>query len=195
MRPRVPRTKTMRVATALTGMTACAAAFGPAATAQAATQAHQPATPELKIVKLGPVGTAKNGLRVHAIGQAAGQITPDGSKPNLDFSLGMTIGGVSQVRVCGYHPGGVWRCTSEMPLNKDYSYLIYNIGGNVRSWQRGATDVYWDKGGAGSWDTCNTNGAYNGLAGYLYNSNDSLRAHYSLNYVWLTTVGPGDPTC
>jgi hypothetical protein len=45
MKSRVPRSKTMRVATALTGMTACAAGFLPTAAAQAAPDNAKPGQP------------------------------------------------------------------------------------------------------------------------------------------------------
>jgi hypothetical protein len=191
MKPRSPRTKTMRVATALTGMTACAAAFTPAATAQAGTQGHPTAPPGFKVVVLGPAGTT--GLRAQTSGHTAGAAVPDGSVPNLHYSLGVTLHGISQFHVCGYHVDNAYRCTPEYTgYNKGLDYLVYRVGGNIRSWQRGQTTVYWNNGGAGNWDTCNTNGDYNGYAGY-FNSPNALIL--SPNYVWLTTVGPGDPTC
>jgi hypothetical protein len=108
----------------------------------------------------------------------------------------MTIHGASKFHVCGYHGTGTWRCTaSETGLNKGSTYLVWKIGGNYRSWRRGLTEVYWNGGGAGNWDQCNTNGAYSGFAGYYYSSNGTYYPANSPNYVWLQPVGPGDPTC
>jgi hypothetical protein len=193
MKPRVPGSKTMRVATVLTGMTACAAAVAPPVTAHAATQAGHTAPPALKIADLGHAG--KGRLRVRVPGQTVHAAAPDGSVPNLDFSLGITIGpGVSKFHVCGYHPGGVWRCTKEYTgFNKNSPDWVWQLGGNIRSWQRGQTDVYWNNGGKGSWDTCNTNGAYLGATGYW--SPDLNTFDLSPNYVWLSDVGPGQPEC
>jgi hypothetical protein len=193
MKPRLARSKTMRVATALTGMTACATAFGPAVTAQAATKSHHTAPPEFKIVDLGRAGKA--GLRVRVPGHTPGAAIPDSPVPNLHYSLGMTIGpGVSKFHVCGYHLNGAWRCTNEITgLDKSSIYSAWNIGRNVESWQRGATDVYWNNGGAGNWDTCNTNGAYIGGTGfYLKTTGVWVSSPY---YVWLSPVGPGHPEC
>lgn len=181
----------MRVATALTGMTACAAAVAPAVNAQAAAQARHTAPPKLKIVDLGPAG--KSGLRVRVPGHTPGAV-PDNFTPSLHYSLGMFIGpGVSKFHVCGWHPGNAWRCTQEVTgLNKADVYGASHIGGNIRSWQRGLTEVYWNNGGPGYWDECNTNGSYLGYLGYF----SSHGNFYSTPaYVWLSPVGPGHPEC
>jgi len=181
------------VATTLTGVAACATAMAPAA--HAATQAGHAARPDLKIVDLGP--TAKAGLKVRVPGFTQHHVAaPDASTPNLNYSLGMTIHGVSKFHVCGWHGTGTWRCTASLTgFNKNDTYLVWGIGGNIRSWRRGLTDVYWNNGGAGNWDQCNTNGAYDGFAGYYYSSSGVDYPYYSANYVWLQPVGPGDPTC
>jgi len=161
--------KTMRVVTSLTGVTACAAAFAPATPAQAATSA---AHPQSKIVNLGQAGQARD-------------FVADGSVPDQPYSLAAVFTGVSKIQVCGWHPTNDWRCTAyKTGLNKKDTYVWSNIGGNHKSWDRGAIDVYWNGGGAGNWDTCNTNGDYLGH----FDSGDPY-------YVILSPVGPGHPEC
>jgi hypothetical protein len=184
----------MRVATTLTGVAACAAAVAPAGIAQAATHVRHTGRPDMKVVDLGPA--AKAGLRVRVPGFMQHHVaTPDNSPPNLNYSLGITITGVSRVHVCGWHGTGTWRCTvSASSLIKSHVYRLSKVGGNKRSWRRGLTEVYWNGGGAGNWDQCNTNGSYNGFTGY-FSSTGGLHEVYSPNYVWLSPVGPGHPTC
>jgi hypothetical protein len=184
----------MRVVATLTGAAACVGAMAPTATAQAAPQARETAHPSLKIVDLGNAAAAKKALKVRVPGYAPNFVaTPDGSVPNLNFSLGMTFTGMSKFHVCGYHGTGQWRCTAEYTgFIKSHLYWVGNIGGNIESWRRGLTKVYWNNAGAGSWDQCNTNGSYNGFAGFYSPGGSPI---FTRSYVTLSLVGPGHPTC
>jgi hypothetical protein len=151
--PDKPATKkTMRVATVLTGVTACAAAFAPMAAAAPAAGHGKTATP--------PPGKA---IRVRVPGVSALRMEPKGTvRHDVEpYSMSLIVEpSIASFHVCGYHtPNGAWRCTPT------YSNLFYHtiprkyskIGGNIRSWNRGTIDVYWNNGGRGSWNTCNTN--------------------------------------
>jgi hypothetical protein len=163
MKPRVPGSKTMRVATALTGMTACAAGFLPTAAAQAATTAGRPGN-------LAKVQTGEGKLVRLKVFQ--GGITPDGrtirpgitADPREPYWLNIYFqSSVTKFQVCGYHPGNAYRCTGTISVGdvaRSYSYS--DVGGNKHSWDLGQITVGWDGGGPGRNDTCNTNGAWHG---------------------------------
>jgi hypothetical protein len=182
-----PAKKAMRVAMSLTGVAACGAAFAPAAAAQAAQTTHAlPPEPRLEVV-----GVVGKGMQAHLPTFARElhphAVHPDASVPAEPFSMGMYFYGASKIRVCGWHPPDTWRCTnSRTGLSENKIYYWPNIGGNHRSWDRGVVDVYWNGGGPGNWDTCNTNGAY---LGYLHSS------HYLILGSSSSTVGPGQPQC
>jgi hypothetical protein len=172
---RAPITKrqAMRVATTLVGATAFAAALAPAATAEAAAR---PAGPRQPIgVRPGRTG------RTMAVRAGAGttaalaghRFNPDTLPPSGSrYTLGLLVSPyVYSFHVCGWHPTNTWRCTPTRynPNYLEYAYYDANVGGNKWSWNKGAVDVYWNKGGKGSWDTCNTNGDY---WGYLASGHD-----------------------
>jgi hypothetical protein len=172
--------KRMRVATTLTGVTACAAAFAPVAAAQAATHA---ARPDAKLVTI-PVAEPKAGTIPSYVKY---QAVADAAAPDQPFSLGIWVkASVSRFRVCGWHPTNDWRCTGSYTQPYPFTAEFTSIGGNITSWDRGLTDVYWNGGAAGHRDTCNTNGDYNG---YLLNS------HYVILGFPSDPIGDGVPTC
>jgi hypothetical protein len=130
------RKKTMRVATVFTGAAACTAAYMAAPPAYAAPE--RPAS--------------NNGI------------------PESPYSASVMISGrVSTIQACGYKNigGGKWECTpiiarSNPELTGRVSgtnWRIVELGSN---WRRGLFKLWWNHHGAGSWDECNTNGAYNG---------------------------------
>jgi|HubBroStandDraft_1064217.scaffolds.fasta_scaffold17897_1 hypothetical protein len=186
--PRAKR-KAMRVATTLIGATAWAAAFAPAATAQTAVGSHQPAReradrPKGQMAVRPDAGTPP----IPRTAPGAHLYNPDNTPPAQPYSLAVEVSShVQTFHVCGWHPTNAWRCTKTYSNPGYYSpglgdTTIFSIGGNHRSWDRGTIDVYWNKGGAGSWDTCNTNGDYDG---YPISSHGLL----------LGPVGFGKPTC
>jgi hypothetical protein len=115
-----------------------------------------------------------------------------GPVPNQPYELNIIFKlSVSQYHVCGWHPGNAWRCTTEhFTAHRNGSTVNFasDVGGNGRSWDRGTLDVYWNSGGPGHRDTCNTNGTGNW-------------ALESANSVWLWNgsfgngIGNGVPTC
>jgi hypothetical protein len=181
-----PVQRTMRVATTLTGVAACAAGFAPAAAHATTDSAHTAQRQEPEFVNLGKRGHARAHINAF-ITQARVAETVDGPVPPSRFSMGALFTGVSKIQFCGWHPTNDWRCTiTYTGFDKADSYYFYNIGGNKGSWNRGKVDVYWNGGGAGKWDTCNTNGDYNGFF------SSGINGYVS---VVLSTVGPGYPTC
>jgi hypothetical protein len=191
MKPRIPGSKTMRVATALTGMTACAAGFLPTAAAQAATTAGRPGnlakvlTGEGKLVRLKVFegGITPGGRTVRP------NITADPAQPYwLDIFLKSSV---KAFQVCGWHPGNVYRCTPTKDFNYGTSYTISHIGGNKYSWDLGQITVGWNGGGPGHNDTCNTNGAWHGLWGPGSSGHESAL----LTSTYYGPIGNGVPEC
>jgi len=172
MNPRLPRSKTMRVATALTGMTACAAGFLPTAAAHAATGAGQPGKTTGSMDKKGKLVR----LKVMPGPGGPGVAGPDTAAPAQPYWLNIYFKeSVYSYQVCGWHPTNEWRCTAHDTDSLVSSpNLIRHVGGNKYSWDRGTIDIYWNGGGAGHWDTCNTNGAYNGQAYLGQSGHDSV---------------------
>jgi hypothetical protein len=171
MKPRAPRGKTMRVATALTGMTACATGFLPAAAAHAATSAGRAGNPakartgEGKLVRLKvvPGGITPGGRTIRP------DITAAPDEPywlSIHFKTS-----VSLTQVCGWHPNNRYACT---PWTETYyspdglTKSLQNVGGNQHSWDLGEIKVYWNGGGLGRWDECNTNGTWEGYWSYAF---------------------------
>lgn len=182
MKPRVPGGRTMRVATAITGVTAAAAGFLPTAAAHAAT------TPAGKLAKAGEVKDGKLvRLKLH---HRAGIAPEYGLAPPQPYWLNVLFkSSVRSYQVCGWHPGGNWRCTAW--TGKPSDNFASHVGGNKYSWDRGTIDVYWNGGAAGHRDTCNTNGTYydswsNGASGH---------ASVVLTAANGTGIGNGVPTC
>jgi hypothetical protein len=186
MKPRVARSKTMRVATALTGMTACAAGFLPTAAAHAAVRGGQlPAktdglTPgKGKMVRLG----------VHAGGLAA---SPDNIPVQHSYSLNVVFKpSVTNYQVCGYHrPNHAYRCTTYVTVPKQTtSWTASEVGGNKYSWSPGPITIRWNNGGPGRNDGCNTkNGDYYGWPA-------AASVFVSLYAPGGTGIGDGVPTC
>jgi hypothetical protein len=159
MKPRLPRSKTMRVATALTGMTACAAGFLPAATAQAAAARGQPGNP----VRTRPENVKRVRLEVFP---GHGPTAPDTVAPNQPYWLNIwfNVYDVYSYQVCGWHPGNAYRCTQWSVTGNVFGGILSapHVGHNKYSWDRGQITVKWQGGGPGQWDTCNTNGGYYG---------------------------------
>jgi hypothetical protein len=155
--------KAMRVMAPIVGATACAGAFAPAAQA-----AVRPGSPAQEHASQGtgrmPARPGSGSMRVY---------TPDTEAPAQPYTLGIKVSSyVEAFHVCGWHPVNTWRCTAQIK-NPFYrtgldSWYDSNVGGNYRSWDRGQVDVYWNAGGKGSWDTCNTNGAYYGYLASPY---------------------------
>jgi hypothetical protein len=176
------KSKVMRVATTLIGATAFMAGFAPAVTAHAEGKAQQP-TPQQPARE--QASRAEGRMVVRLALEAS--LTPDNTPPAQPYSLAVGVSNqVQSFHVCGFHPTNDWRCTRTYK-NPGYNlgypqYNIFNIGGNYRSWDRGTIDVYWNKGGPGSWDTCNTNSNF---SGYLLSPNSVL----------LGTIGFGHGTC
>lgn len=181
MKSLVPKSKTMRVATALTGITACTAGFVPTA-AQAAPAGGLPGKVPLP---------AHLGLR------SAAPEAPAGSFARFWIDI-LFRASVYSYQVCGPHLGNVRRCTawtatswvtkSGKKFNEGRS-----VGGNLASWIPGQVSVRWNGGGAGRWDYCNPPASYVGAASY-----------YAIDYpaVWLwgdnnplTGIGAGIPRC
>jgi hypothetical protein len=181
MKPRMPGGRTMRVATAVTGVTAAAAGFLPAATAQAAT------TPA---GRLGKTAEFKDGKLVRVkVDPGPGTAGPDNTAPGQPYWLNILFkSSVHSYQVCGWHPTGNWRCTEWTGGTS----LVLSVGGNKHSWDRGAIDVYWNGGAAGHRDTCNTNGTYNGFVA------SNARSGYSAVYLTSANgggIGNGIPEC
>jgi hypothetical protein len=184
MKPRVPGSKTMRVATVLTGVTTAAAGFLPAAAAHAAT------TPAGRLGKT--TGEFKGGklvrLKIDPGAHAAG---PDNKAPGQPYWLDILFkSSVRSYQVCGWHPTGNWRCTSWNYKPSDN--IASEVGGNKHSWDRGTIDIYWNGGAAGHRDTCNTNGTYNGFPISDYQSGYSAVLLTAANG---TGIGDGVPEC
>jgi hypothetical protein len=150
--------KAMRVATILTGATACAAAYMPVGPAHAVVTgggpAHKPTAAKPEKPKLV--------MRVPAVGLAGLHGTPvahDVEPYSLSVFAQPTV---SKFQACGYHPpNGAWRCTAyqgnkcfELPM---YFCRYQDVGGNIRSWNRGLIRLYWNGGGPGLRNQCNTN--------------------------------------
>lgn len=178
--PGKPGKKAMRVATALTGVAACAAGFLPAAAAQAATPGGQPAKIKPKNVK----------WLVQRMADGSAVATPDNTAPTQPYWLDINFkNSVRSFQACGWHPGNVYRCTPwQRPTA---SHLGFHVGGNLHSWDRGQITIGWNGGAAGHRDTCNTNGAYYGLI---------LSGQSGFDSVVLTSpnfggIGDGVPTC
>jgi hypothetical protein len=157
--------RAMRVAVPILGAAAGVAAFAPAA--QAAVRPGPPVQEHAGGQGAGPasVRLGTGGMRVYGA---------DTEAPGQPYTLGVKISSyVEAFHVCGWHPTNTWRCTAEIknPLFRlaAGSWYDSNVGGNYRSWDRGQVDVYWNAGGPGSWDTCNTNGAYSGYLASEYN--------------------------
>jgi len=186
MKPRLPRSKTMRVATALTGMTACAAGFLPTAAAHAATGSGQPAK------TTGPMDEKGKLVRLKVM-PGPGAAGPATSAPAQPYWLNIYFKeSVYTYQVCGWHPTNEWRCTAHDTDSLVSSpNLIKDVGGNKYSWDRGTIDIYWNGGGAGHWDTCNTNGAYNGQAYLGRSGHDSVSLWSSKD----GGIGNGAKTC
>jgi hypothetical protein len=186
MKPRVPRSKTMRVATALTGMTACATGFLPAAAAHAATSAGRPGN-------LAKVQTGAGKLvRLEVFPGGANtrpDITADPAEPywlNIAFKASVT-----NWQVCGWHPAG-YRCTATQTIGKQTSpFSVLHVGGNNYSWDLGQITVYWNGGGPGHNDTCNTNGAWHGV----WYPGDSGHESAMLTSTYGGYIGDGVPEC
>lgn len=133
--------KTMRVATTLTGVTACAAAFAPAAAAQ-------PAAPTGKSAQS---ATKTTGTRVRLDSAAV-------SANHEPYHLWVYASyDIATLQACGYKTGGHLECT---PIEgSGYTIAVsgreeFNMGGD---WNRGRINLWWNGHGPGSWDTCNTN--------------------------------------
>jgi hypothetical protein len=180
MKSLVPKSKTMRVATALTGMTACAAGFVPTA-AQAAPAGGLPGKVPLP---------AHNGLRVGVRTAAAAN---SGSRYWLDIIFRASV---HSYQVCGYHVNDVRRCTAwtgtTWVSDNKYNEGVH-VGGNIASWVWGTVSVRWNGGGAGRWDQCSipyheTGSLVGGADGY------SSRWLYG-NISPLIGIGAGIPTC
>lgn len=177
----------MRVATALTGMTACAAGFLPTATAQAAVRGVQ--LPE-KAEGLTPAKAKIVRLGVTPGRQAMGPDDIVSSAYWLDIKFKKSV---TDYQVCGYHrPNYAYRCTSYASILATKSYTLNHIGGNKYSWLPGPITIRWDGGGAGLNDGCNTsNGDWYGS---LRLGADS-RFSYLLSAPNGTGIGDGVPTC
>ena len=148
--------KAMRVATILTGATACAAAYMPAGPAQAVTGgglAHKPTATKPEKPRLRMRFPAAS-----LAGRPDVRVAHDVEPYSLSAVVGPTVG---SYQVCGYHPpNGAWRCTpyaSNACYGTNSYCRYYDVGGNIRSWNRGLIKVYWNGGGPGHWNQCNTN--------------------------------------
>jgi hypothetical protein len=149
--------KAMRVATILTGATACAAAYMPAGPAHAVVTggglAHKPtaAKPEKPKLIMRVPATGLAGLR-------GAPVRHDVEPYSLSVWAGPTV---SRFQACGYHPpNGAWRCTNYQGnacYSTPFSCRYGNVGGNIRSWNRGLIRLYWNGGGPGLRNQCNTN--------------------------------------
>jgi len=147
----------MRVATAITGVTAAAAGFLPTAAAHAATRPAA-TTPAGKLAK---TGEFRDGKLVR-LKMDTGLASPDNTTPGQPYWLDILFkGSVHSYQVCGWHPTNAWRCTG---WTTPSSTFVGDVGGNKYSWDRGKVSVRWNGGAAGHWDYCNTNGSYNGYA-------------------------------
>jgi hypothetical protein len=176
MKPRMPGGRTMRVATAVTGVTAAAAGFLPTAAAHAATApAGKPAkTAEFKGGKL---------VRLK-VDPGPGTAGPDNTAPGQPYWLNLVLkSSVHSYQVCGWHPTNTWRCTAWAAPNGFDSATT--VGGNKHSWDRGVIDIYWNGGGAGHWDYCDTNGSYYGSVQLGRSGLDGAES------VWLYAPGGG----
>jgi hypothetical protein len=197
---RAPITKrqAMRVATTLIGATAFAAALAPAATAEAAARPAGPRQPigERPGRTARPMTVRAGAGATPALGghrYRPANIAPSGSH----YALGIFVSPlVESFHVCGWHPtntpgDNTWRCTPtrDNPNWPDSQYYDGNVGGNTDkwSWAKGTIDVYWNKGGRGSWDTCNTNGDY---YGYFASQHEVV-----LNSAQGGGIGFGVPEC
>jgi hypothetical protein len=167
--------KAMRVATTLTGVTACAAAFMPAATAHAATR------PET--ATRGP--DAAHDMRIQ---QARGlQVAAAGLHEPYSLWVYVRPSVKTRFQVCGWQHigGGQWSCTASYSLGT-HGYEYVYMGSN---WNRGKVNVWWNGHLKGSWDTCNTN------AGGFYGSSNPSGTTVVLYGNGKRGVGPGTPTC
>jgi len=187
MKPHLPRSKTMRVATALTGMTACATGFLPTAAAHAASSAGRPGN--LAKVQTGEGKLVR--LKVFQGGRTTRpDITADPTEPywlNVFFKSSVTT-----FQVCGYHPNG-YRCTAPKTVPKEESaYSSFHIGGNKYSWDLGQITIGWNGGGPGRNDTCNTNGAWHG---YWAAGTSGHESAYLTGPGNDTPIGNGVPEC
>jgi hypothetical protein len=190
MKPRAPRSKTMRVATALTGMTACGGAFLPTTAAHAATSAGHPGNlakaqtgEKLVRLKVSPVGISPDVRTIRPV------ITADPTQPywlNILFAASVT-----KYQVCGYHPNG-YACTPLHSISKQpVAYSIRHAGGNKYSWDLGQITVGWNGGGPGHHDSCNTTGHWHGS----WQPGSSLHESAYLTSTFGGPIGNGVPEC
>jgi hypothetical protein len=179
MKALVPESKTMRVATALTGMTACAAGFLPTA-AQAAPAGRLPGKVLLATAKglrpAAPKGAASTSVRMW-----------------LDILFRASV---NSYQVCGFHVTDVWRCTAWKGTTwvSDNKYNEgYHVGGNIASWIQGDISVRWNGGGPGRWDECEVPFSFigNGSPGADGYSSTWLYGRYSPPL----GIGAGVPKC
>jgi hypothetical protein len=185
MKPHLPRSKTMRVATALTGMTACAG-FLPTAAAHAATAASGPGN-------LAKVQTGEGKLVRLKVFQGGRTTRPDiAADPAQPYWLDIYLkSSVTKFQVCGYHPNG-YACTPQYTVAKQKeAYSELHVGGNKYSWELGQITVGWNGGGAGHNDTCNTTGAWHG-GWFSGTSGHESALLTSTNY---GPIGNGVPEC
>jgi len=166
--------KAMRVATAVTGVTAFAAAFAPMPAGQAASRPKPPA--------LGP--HAGHGMRVREV--RGHQAVLAGLHEPYSLSVYMRPS-VYAFHVCGWKHvgGGQWTCTGNYadPYLSDH---WFNVGGN---WNRGKISVRWNAGGRGSWDECKTN------SGGFWGVSNSAETWVGLYGNSARGIGFGTPTC
>jgi hypothetical protein len=128
--------KTMRVATVITGVAACATAFTPTLPAEAA--------PNLPASNNGAPNSPYN-MSVLISGKVS-TIQACGYK---------NVGG-GEWECTGIIPRNSPELTAQV-LGTNWRQV--QLGDN---WRRGLVKLWWNKHGAGSWDECNTNGTFNG---------------------------------
>lgn len=119
-----------------------------------------------------------------------GPLVADGPVPDLDYWLMVNVSAqVRTIRVCGWLPDQAWHCTGwyTATVTGVNGYQFTYVGWPSQ-WRRGRIAVYWNGGGPGKWDQCNTNGAYNG---YLWFGDKNAVALGLGGH----DVGPGNPEC
>jgi hypothetical protein len=119
-----------------------------------------------------------------------GPLMADGPAPDLDYWLMVNVSAqVKTIRACGWLSDQAWHCTSWYTATvTGVNGYQYTYVGWPSQWRRGKIAVYWNGGGPGKQDQCNTNSAY---IGYLWDGDKDavalgLAGHYA---------GPGNPEC
>lgn len=197
MKPRVPQGKTMRVATAFTGMTACAGVFLPTAAAHATPSSAGRAgnlakvqTQEGKLVRL---KVSQGGRTTHP-GITGGNPAKSSSGYWLDIQFKTSV---TTYQVCGLHIHGAYRCTAVTRTSHgtSLSKFAFHVGGNKHSWILGPISVFWNGGGPGHRDYCNTTGHWHGQWLVPGVSDNGLASARSAVLSGPGLIGNGVPEC